>query len=184
MFKKGVSIFEILIVALMIVIITAATSIMGLIGPLVSKIIGIMLIPFFIVLLISVVCTKILAKLKLMKLPNGSIYNIFGYIEIHVQDKCNGKKYEFTKNCCNMILYARDKKKKVMLDTNLIREKHLREIFGNAIKIYQPSIIQYGLNVIWKITYKNYIKRDCYRAIIDTSKLTEEQIKIIKSYTI
>lgn len=108
-------------------------------------------------------------------LPKGSMYNPTGFIEIHVENMCGGSRKIFMKLCLNILLYGVTERKNIMVDTWLIRENHIKDLFGCAAKIYSPSIIQSLINFIFKSQFKSKSKNKSFRCIIYTDKLTEEQ---------
>lgn len=108
-------------------------------------------------------------------LPKGCMYNPTGFIEIHVENSCSGNRNKFMKLCLDALLYGVTNKKNIMIDTWLIREKHIQELFGCAAEIYKPSIIQSFINCIFKFIYKNKFNRKCFRCIIYMNRLTPEQ---------
>ena len=90
-----------------------------------------------------------------------------------------GNRKMFMKLCLDILLYSVIKRKNLMIDSWLIRESHIKDLFGCAAKIFIPSIPQRFINFIFQLLYKNKSKRKCFRCIIYTDTLTAEQSKNI-----
>lgn len=176
MFKKGISKYEFSIIMMITLLATYITNEIAN-----NTIFDLLVIVYFIFIVYFILDITIM-KVKKRYLPKGSIYNVLGYIEIHVDLKCKHSRIKFKELCSSIILYAHDKKKKVMFDTNLIKRETLQRIFKDAITIYEPSIFQRIMNLTFKVIFKNKRKRDYFRGIIDTSKLTIVQIKLLGLY--
>ena len=114
-------------------------------------------------------------------LPKGCIYNPTGFIEVHVENMCGGSRKTFMKLCLDILLYGVTERKNIMVDTWLIRENHIKDLFGDVAEIYSPSIIQSLVNFIFKSQFKSKSKKKSFRCIIYMDRLTEEQsVHIIK----
>lgn len=112
-------------------------------------------------------------------LPKGCMYNPTGFIEIHVENMCRGNRKMFMKLCLDILLYCVIKRKNLMIDSWLIRESHIKDLFGCAAKIFTPSIPQRFMNFIFQLLYNNKFKRKCFRCIIYMDRLTPDQSKNI-----
>lgn len=113
------------------------------------------------------------------EMPIGSMYNPTGFIEVHVENICEGSRKKFMEICLDVLLYAMIYRKNIMLDTWLIREGHIKEIFGDAAKLYRPSIIQRVVNFILEKKYNKKNKRKAFRCIIYVDRLTEGESEVV-----
>lgn len=113
------------------------------------------------------------------EMPIGSMYNPMGFIEIHVENICEGSRKKFMEICLDVLLYAMIYRKNIMLDTWLIREEHIKGMFGDVARLYKPSLIQRVVNFILEKKYSKRTKRKAFRCIIYVDRLTEEESKVI-----
>ena len=107
------------------------------------------------------------------------LINPFGFIELHVGSKKESKE-EFLKLCAKSILKAQEMKMPILIDTWLREPKKMEEIFEDSIEIVKKvTLMQKIVNSWFKLCYnpKDLCKTKDYRYIINTTKLTDKQIK-------
>ncbi|MDP4092550.1 MAG: hypothetical protein Q8920_04245 [Bacillota bacterium] len=110
-----------------------------------------------------------------------SLYNPFGYIELHVFNKSNHDINSFLGMCSINILKAKNLKKNVVFCTWHFKRKSLEHVFGNAITIIKPSFFELAIGKIDMWYYKKKSKNPYIKAIIDTNLLSGKTLKYINS---
>lgn len=89
--------------------------------------------------------------------PKEVLYNSHELMELHIQNFAKGNRRIFLIKCLNAILTCVEKKKDIMFDTCFIKEKKMREIFGDNIEIQKPSFFQRINNNIFRKAFQLYI---------------------------
>lgn len=108
------------------------------------------------------------------RLPGDSGYNPLGFIELHVACKAKRKRREFIKMCVDTIKVAKAENKGVLFLTWLFSEKKLKDVFGDAIEISNPSWLERALSLSIFFNGIKPLPNPYIKCYIDTTKLPED----------
>lgn len=120
-------------------------------------------------------------------LPGASQYNLFGVVEIHIENTAKGSVTVFQKCALETVLVAKEKNKDVIFTTYHFSKKTIRRIFEEAVTIKETNIFDKAIIIIsrklpsrYKISKKRR-KKEIFNGYIETVKLSEDKVKEIKS---
>lgn len=138
------------------------------------------ILPIIIFLLVIVILMEANKKIWSKELPLESHYNPFGYIEIHVGVECNNSSALFVIGTIETIIKGIDEKKDILFDTWIISENKAKKLFGDAVEVSSPGLLQKISNSLNKRKYDPKNRKKSYRYIVRVDKITDKQIKEMK----
>lgn len=141
------------------------------------------------VISVTLLIYKFLISKKFNKgLPMECSRNPFGFIEVHIGEKCNSQ-FELGYLMLDIIDIAKKENRNILFDTWLVKEDNIREYFGDSAEIKEPRAIQKLSNMANINKYERHKsnttnKKDnkCYRYIIHVDKIRVKENSKLKKF--